>query len=51
MEKHYEASNILFLESGAHSKSLQIYIALFTIDMLELPNLVRSWIYGKSHSR
>ena len=31
MEKHYEGSNILFLESGALSKSLQICIAFFTI--------------------
>ena len=26
MEKHYEYSNILFLESGAHSKSSEICI-------------------------
>ena len=31
MEKHYEGSNVLFLESGAHSKSLQISVAFFTI--------------------
>ena len=31
MEKHYEGSNILFLESGALSKSLKICIAFFTI--------------------
>ena len=31
MEKDYEGSNILLLESGALSKSLQIYIAFFTI--------------------
>ena len=31
MEKYYEGSNILFLESGVYSKSLQIYVAFFTI--------------------
>ena len=31
MQKHYEGSNVLFLESGAFSKSLQICIALYTI--------------------
>ena len=31
MEKHYEGSNILFLESGGHFKSLQIYVSFFTI--------------------
>ena len=31
MEKHYEGSDILFLESGAHFKSLQICVAFFTI--------------------
>ena len=31
MEKDYEGSNILFWESGARSKSLQICIAFFPI--------------------
>ena len=31
MKKHYKDSNILFLESRGHSKSLQIYIDFFTI--------------------
>ena len=30
MKKHYEGSNILFLESGAHTKS-QIFIAFISI--------------------
>ena len=30
MEKDFEDRNVLFLESGAHSKSLQICIAFFT---------------------
>ena len=29
MEKHYEGSNILFLESTVHSMSLQICISFF----------------------
>ena len=29
MEKRYEGSNILFLESRAHSMSLQIWISFF----------------------
>ena len=32
MEKHYEGSNISFLETGALSKSLQICFAFFTIN-------------------
>ena len=31
MEKHYEGSNILFLESTVHSMSLQICISIFKI--------------------
>ena len=31
MDKHYEDRNILFLESGAYSKSSQISIGFFTI--------------------
>ena len=31
MEKHYEGSNILFQEPGAHSKSSQIFNAFFNI--------------------
>ena len=31
MEKDYGGSSILFLESGAHFKSLQIFIAFFII--------------------
>ena len=31
MEKHYEGSNILFWESGDHSKSSQICIAFFNV--------------------
>ena len=31
MERDYEGSNILFLESRAHSTSLQIWISFFTI--------------------
>ena len=31
MEKHYEDSNILFLESRAHFRPSQICIAAFTI--------------------
>ena len=31
MEKGYDGSNILLLESGVHSKSLQICTAVFTI--------------------
>ena len=31
MEKDFEDRNILFLKSGAHSKSLQICIVFFTI--------------------
>ena len=38
MEKHYEGSNILCLESGALSKSLVISIAVSTI-------------YGRSYIR
>ena len=45
MEKHYEGSNILFLESGAYSKSSQICIAFFAI----YNGSIRSWIYEKNH--
>ena len=31
MERRYEGSNILFLESRVHSMSLQIRISFFTI--------------------
>ena len=31
MERYYEGSNILFLESRAHSMSLQICISFFTV--------------------
>ena len=31
MEGDYDGSNILFLESRAHSMSLQIWISFFTI--------------------
>ena len=31
MERRYEGSNILFLESRTHSMSLQILISFFTI--------------------
>ena len=31
MEKHYEGSKILFLESGAHSKSSRNYFTFFNI--------------------
>ena len=31
MERHYEGSHILFLESRAQSMSLQIFISFFTI--------------------
>ena len=31
MERHYEGNNILFLESRAHSRSLQICISFVTI--------------------
>ena len=32
MEKNYDSSNILFLETGAFSKSLLICFAFFTIN-------------------
>ena len=31
MEKHYEGSNISFLESGGLSKSLKIFIAFLSL--------------------
>ena len=31
MEKHYEGSNVLVLEAGAHTKSSKICIAFITI--------------------
>ena len=31
MERHYEGSNILFLESGTQSKSSQTFFAFFII--------------------
>ena len=52
MEKHYEGSNILLLESGVYSKSLQIWIAFFPIYVYGgLTFLKILKIYGKSHRR
>ena len=36
MEKRYEGSNILFLESRAHSMSLQIWISFFLPYIVDL---------------
>ena len=44
MERHYEGSHILFLESRAQSMSLQISISLFAIySASNICDLVRSW--------
>ena len=40
MGKHYEGSDILFLESGAHFKSLQIFVLPFLPFIVDL-------IFGK----
>ena len=50
MEKHYEGSNILFLESGVLSKSLQICIAFLSF-MVNLTFAKISEYLGKSHNR
>ena len=57
MKNHYEDSDILFLESGDHSKPLQIcidfaltFVLTFLPFMVDL-TLVRTSIYGKSNGR
>ena len=45
MERHYEGSHILFLESRAQSMPMQICISFFTIySESNIRDLVRSWI-------
>ena len=36
MERHYEGSHTLFLESRAQSMSLQICISLFALELTDL---------------
>ena len=45
MERHYEGSHILFLESTAQSMYIQIWISFFTVySGSNICDLVRSWI-------
>ena len=50
MERHYEGSHILLLESRAQSMSLQIFISFFTILLVDLTFGKILNIYEKRHT-